>query len=268
MTGLAGEHMMTSAKPWIRVLGVLLVTCSTAVPAQEPDPANLQSTRDTVARWVETQELIAKEKKDWQDGKDLLERRVELLESEIAELESKIAESKGTLTEADRRRYELVSENLTLKRATEGLQLDIGRLEEKVRTLLARSPEPIRNRVAPLSQRIPAPGSETTLSLGERYQNVIGVLNEFNKFQRDVTVTSEIHTLADGSRAEVKALYLGLGQGYYVNNDGTAAGVGQSTDQGWVWTPADELAPKISEAIAILQNEKVPAYVPLPVTIR
>lgn len=250
------------------LLGMLLLAGTLASRAQDPAQPNLQSSRDTVAKWVETQQILAREKKDWQDGKDLLERRIELLESEIRGLETKVSESRGTLGEADRRRYEIVSEGESLRVATAALADRVGRLEEKVRTLLSRSPEPLRDRVAPLSQRLPAAGTPTTISLGERFQNVIGVLNEVNKFQRDVTVASEIRALSDGSRVEVQALYLGLGQGYYVTIDGSAAGVGAPSDEGWSWTQANELAPSVRQAISILQNESVPAYVPLPVTLR
>lgn len=250
------------------LVGALLLAGAAASLAQEPGPSNLQSSRDTVAKWVETQQILAREKKDWQDGKEILERRIELLESEIRALETKVSETRSTLGEADRRRYELVTEGESLRLAAAALAERVGRLEEKVRALLSRSPEPLRDRVAPLSQRLPAPGATTALSLGERYQNVIGVLNEVNKFQRDVTVASEIRTLSDGSRVEVQALYLGLGQGYYVTADGSAAGVGVPSDEGWDWTQTNELAPAVRQAIAILQNESVPAYVPLPVTLR
>jgi chaperonin cofactor prefoldin len=249
-------------------IGALLLAGATASIAQEPAQPNLQSARDTVAKWVETQQILAREKKDWQDGKEILERRIELLESEIRSLEAKVAESRNTLGEADRRRYDLVREGESLRAATAVLAERVERLEGKVRTLLSRSPEPLRARVAPLSQRLPGRGAATALSLGERYQNVIGVLNEVNKFQRDVTVASEIRTLSDGARVEVQALYLGLGQGYYVTADGSAAGVGVPSDEGWEWTQSNELAPAVRQAISILQNESVPAYVPLPVTLR
>ena len=68
--------------------------------------------------------------------------------------------------------------------------------------------------------------------------------------------------------AEVRALYIGLGQGYYVTVSGEAAGIGYPTPEGWRWTPQDGLADEISRAIAILQSEDVPAYVPLSVEIR
>lgn len=250
------------------LVGAMLLAGAAASRAQEPGPSNLQSSRDTVAKWVETQQILAREKKDWQDGKEILERRIELLESEIRALETKVSETRSTLGEADRRRHELVTEGESLRLAAAALAERVGRLEEKARALLSRSPEPLRDRVAPLSQRLPAPGAATVLSLGERYQNVIGVLNEVNKFQRDVTVASEIRTLSDGSRVEVQALYLGLGQGYYVTADGSVAGVGVPSDEGWDWTQTNELAPAVRQAIAILQNESVPAYVPLPVTLR
>jgi hypothetical protein len=74
--------------------------------------------------------------------------------------------------------------------------------------------------------------------------------------------------MPDGSTAEVKALYIGVSLGYYVTPDGDAAGVGQPAPEGWSWTPADDLADRIARAIAILDNEDVPAYVPLPVKVQ
>lgn len=63
-------------------------------------------------------------------------------------------------------------------------------------------------------------------------------------------------------------LYLGLGQAYYVTANGSAAGIGTSTPDGWQWKPANQLAPRVAQAIAIMENEEVPAYVPLPVEVQ
>jgi hypothetical protein len=106
------------------------------------------------------------------------------------------------------------------------------------------------------------------MSLGERFVNVLGVLNEVSKFNGDITVRSELRPLPDGSSAEVQLLYVGLGQAYYATSDGGSAGVGRPGAEGWIWESADEHAPGIAEAIAILKNEQVPAYVPLPVRIQ
>ena len=105
------------------------------------------------------------------------------------------------------------------------------------------------------------------LSLSERFQNVLGILNEVNKFNREIAVTSEVRTLADGTSAEVTALYVGIGQGYYVSADGKVAGVGSAAPEGWVWTPANDAAARVAKAIAILKNEQPASFVPLPVRV-
>jgi FtsZ-binding cell division protein ZapB len=228
----------------------------------------LDSTRSTVAKWVETQQIISKEKKDWQLGKDVLLQRISLIESEIASLEDKIAETRKGIDDADDKRDELAAQNGQLKSAAASLYDRIGPLEEKTRRLLATLPEPLRERVEPLSQRIPDDPSVADASISERFQNVIGVLNEVNKFDRDVSVTNELRRLPDGSMAEVTVVYLGLGQAYYVTSGGDGAGVGRPTQNGWEWTAANHLAPEIRQAVEILQNTQPPAFVPLPVEIR
>jgi hypothetical protein len=140
-------------------------------------------------------------------------------------------------------------------------------LEGKARTLLARIPDQLRQRVAPLSQRIPAEGTDTKLSLSERFQNVIGVLNEINKFQRDVHLLREVRALEGGRNAEVSVLYFGVALAYYVTDDGQEAGVGHPSDKGFVWTATPGFAQGIARAVAVKKGEQVAAFVPLPVKL-
>ena len=50
-------------------------------------PARLEQTRLLMGKWIETQRIIATERKDWQQGKEILIARVELIKKEIASLE-------------------------------------------------------------------------------------------------------------------------------------------------------------------------------------
>lgn len=261
-------------RPILAILASVLVWLPAHGPALgqdaggEPDKKALESTRTALAKWVETQEVISKERKDWQEGKELLEQRISLVQGQIDDVEQRIAAARKGLADADGSRRELGAESRSLDDGTAVLEGAIAELETKAGRLVAMLPGPIRSRVAPLSQRLPSGSARSGLTLGERYQNVIGILNEVNKFNADITVASEIRPLPDGTTAEVQALYIGLGQAYYVTANGNAAGIGRPSPEGWTWTPADDLAGRIREAIAILQNEKVPAYVPLPVTIQ
>jgi hypothetical protein len=256
-----------AGRPFPALLGALMFL-ALPLQAQEGAADRLESTRTTLAQWVETQQIISREKRDWQVGKEVLEQRIALLRSEIAALEEKIGRTEETLGEADRKRREIDQENARLRGASSSLEEVLVRLEAKTLSLVAILPEPIRDRVKPLSVRIPENPAETEVSLGERFVNVLGVLNEVNKFNGDITLRSELQPLPDGTSAEVQVLYVGLGQAYFVTADGGSAGIGRPTPEGWVWEPADAHAPAIAQAIAILKNEQVPAYVPLPVRIQ
>lgn len=230
--------------------------------------AHVESARAALEKWAETQSVISKERKDWQLGRQVLEDRIALVGREIETISKRIEEANKNVTDADTKRAELAKENEQFRTLSAGLTAGVVELESRTSQLVRMLPDPIKEKIKPLSQRLPADSSETKLSLSERYQNVIGILNEVTKFNRDITVTSELRALDNGASVEVKALYLGLGAAYYVSAKGDVAGIGRPTAAGWKWESANELGPRIGEAIAILQNEKVAAYVPVPVEIQ
>lgn len=261
---------MVKRRPIPRLAAALLCLCAGgAAVAQGTDAGSLDAARTTLDKWVDTQRLISKEKEQWREQKDVLEQRIDLLSSEIAALRTKIAETEGEIAETRRERAGLDAENAELRDATERLAAAIRPLEERTLSIVARLPEPLRDRVSPLSQRIPSkPEAATTVSLGQRYQNVIGVLNEVNKFNGTVTVTNEVRTMPDGSTAEVRAVYVGLGQAYYVTGGRDAAGIGRPGADGWQWTPADEIAGDVALVLDMLDTDEVPGYVSLPATVK
>jgi hypothetical protein len=225
-------------------------------------------TRAALEKWVETRRIISKERSEWALAEEMLKDRIAIVEREIGSLRGKITEAEENITEADKKRTELVEQNERLKEASTALNETVVELEHRTRGLLSRLPDPIRERVKPLSQRLPADQQETKLSLAERFQNVIGILNEVNKFNREITVTSEVRTLPDGTSAEVAAMYVGIGQAYYVGANNDVAGIGTASADGWVWTPANDAALQIREAINILKNEQPASFVKLPIDIK
>jgi FtsZ-binding cell division protein ZapB len=249
------------------LLSAVFFLTAAAVLAQEV-PEKLDGTRAALEKWVEIRRLISREQRDWALGKEVLLDRIDLVKREIETLKTRIREAEESIAEADKKRSELVDENEHLKQASATLKATAATLETRTKALLVRLPDPIKERVKPLSQRIPEDPSETKLSLSERYMNVVGILNAANKFNREITVTSEVRTLGNGKTAEVTALYVGIGQAYYVSADKTAAGYGTVSGDGWIWTPANDAAEEVARAIAILKNEDVADFVLLPVRIQ
>lgn len=245
-----------------RMIAVLALTgVAVCVQAQE-----LEETKETLSKWVETRKLISEEKQQWVLEREILGDRIDLVRNERDTLTSKINETQSLITDADKKREDLVSEKDALKNASATLVNRIYTLEQEVLALLPTLPEPVRERIKPLSQRLPKT-EETELSLSERYQNVIGIINELNKGAGEITVVSEVKKLSDGSTAEVQTLYIGYAVGYSCNNNGDAAFVGTPGADGWTWVQDNSIAQNVADSISILKNEKVAAFVEMPVSV-
>lgn len=240
-----------------------------ATPRSEGESEGpLAGTRTALEQWVETRRLISQEERDWAIGRELLQERISLVRDEIESNRAATEVARESITRADVDRDELLAQRAEHAATADFLLQRVVELEARTRALLKRLPEPLVDQVKPVTQRIPAAGEEVRLSVGERYLNVVGVLNAVNKFNRDVTATSEVRALADGTTAEVTAIYLGLGQAFYASGDGKAAGVGIPGDGAWAWTAHDDAAAEIARAIGIYKSEVQPAdFTLLPASI-
>jgi len=232
-----------------------------------PKAPTLEETRLTLSKWIETQQIISKERNDWQQGKEILQGRIELVGKEVTQLKDRIAQSEAAVQESNRKRDELTKQNAQLKETGAQLAASITQMEARVRKLAKVAPEGVAKRLEPLLQRIPADPSATRVSVAERFQNVLGILNELNKANSEITIAYEIRQLADGTSSEVQVIYVGLAQAYYLSPRGEA-GIGRPTDEGWTWKPAGDQADEIYTALEIIQGKHPPAFVALPVSIQ
>jgi FtsZ-binding cell division protein ZapB len=244
-----GTGSLLGAAALVAALGLSAGEAESAAAPQD----GLDTTRQALEEWVETRRLISLEKRDHALGRQALEDRVDLLEREIAALRERTDDARSSIAEADRKRDELLSESEALKAASTVYAERVAALEARTRELLAGLPEPVLDRVKKLSQRIPEDPAETKLGTAERFLNIVGILNEVDRFNREITLSSEVHE--------------GLGQGYYVTNSGDAAAVGSAGPDGWTWTARNDAAADITAAIDILKGKEVARYVRLPIQV-
>jgi hypothetical protein len=256
-------------KPASRRLA-LVALAAVSIAAGVPDRGDVDEVRAALEKWVEVRRVISKERQDWALGREMLTDRIAIQRREIETVRAAVASARESVADADRKRAELLAENEALAGASARLAEVVRTLETRTRSLLARLPDPIRERVQPLSQRIPdgQEGQGSRLALSERFQNVVGILNEVDKFQREITLSSEVRELGDGTSAEVAAIYVGIGQGYYVGANGRFAGRGDGAGESWTWTSDPAAAADVAAAIAVLKNERVAEFVRLPVHLR
>ena len=229
----------------------------------------IEATRETLTKWVETKQLISKEKSDWASGKDILEDRVRLAEAETTTVRDKLKEISTAVAEAQKKRDELAAQNDKLKATAEKSKAMVIAAEKKLRPLIAQLPEPLREKLKPIIARFPEDSDKSTASMAERLQNVLGILDQASAFNSTVASVKELRTFPDGARAEVTTVYLGLSQAYYTNREGTLAGIGHPGPDGWVWKPDNANGKKILLAVHILEGkEKGATFIDLPVKIQ
>lgn len=236
-----------------------------AARAIDGDPDEVR--RTALEKWIETKRTISEEKADWRTGKQVLEDRIQLVRRELDVLREKTGQATNDVAGAGRELADLQKQNDTLKTNASEMAATVAAMETRVQALLAKTPDPVREKVKPLSSRIPKSAADTKMSLAERVQGVLGIINECAKAGGDLSVVTEIRTLSDGRSAEVRTVYLGMAQAYYVSAKGEA-GVGRPGEQGWQWEMANDMAPAITDIIQIMQNKASARFVPLPVRIR
>lgn len=220
-----------------------------------------------LGKWIETKQIIARERDDWQQGREILGGRIDLLRKEYFSLQEKVEQARISLKDAETKRLELQRDEIECQAATAQLTTAAIKLEGDVRRLLPSLPEPTQERLQPLFQRIPEDRATTRVSVAERYQNVIGILNGANADNTELKVEYEVRNLSNGKPSEVRTLYVGLAQAYYVSPGGEA-GIGKPGADAWKWQPSKAIASDLLTALDVIQGKHSPVFIQLPASIQ
>jgi len=221
------KHTLTK----LAVLPLLLAT--SFMYAAGPD---LSETRTALQEWVNLRKQISEEATNWRVDKELLADTIKVLHTEMGLLEDRILAAEENTTVADQQREDLTLENDKLKEASRAVENAMPAMEKTVRELVAWFPPALNERIGQLVKRMPSADRARTsrAALGGRVQNIVGILQEIEKFNRQITITTELTTLESGQMAQVKTMYIGLGQGFFVDENAKFAGVVRPTAEGWV----------------------------------
>ncbi|HKK18275.1 MAG TPA: DUF3450 family protein [Opitutales bacterium] len=230
--------------------------------------AKIEATKDTLQEWVETRQIISKEKADWKVEQSIFTDTVALLGSELERLNTELQEMEASATAADEERAKLSEEKEKLSAASSVVEAHIGDLETQMKAVIKTLPEPLVETIKPLIRRLPEDPSDTSMALGERVQNIVGILSQADKFNSTITQTSESREIDEGKTVEVRTLYWGLASAYYVDASGEYAGVGYPTAEGWEWPRVDDAGGAIKRLIDVYEGSEGIQFVTVPATIK
>lgn len=229
--------------------------------------ASVEETRSVIQEWVAVEKAISQEAVAWREKQQTLETLLLILEREGEEIEKKIESQRKLTTVGDTRREELLNREKSLVTYRKSVETFLVGIEGELRTLRPQLPQPLQEKTEGAFQRIPQNPAQTRLGVAERMQAVVGILAEIQNFNDTITLAQELHELEDGSRGEIKTVYLGLGTAYYLMPNGKDAGYGYPTKEGWIWQSRPELASAIEEILAIYSySTREARFIPLPVT--
>jgi hypothetical protein len=230
--------------------------------------ASVEEARANLEQWVQARQLTSRLKSDWREEKEMLDQTAALFEREFEELNAQLAKAQTGTSQVDRDREALQAEQQELTEAENRAAEYVTQFEQRIRTLSGAFPPPLSERLEPLMKRLPEDPSNTRLKPVERLQNLVGILNEVDKFNGTISVESGLQRRPSGEEIQVKTLYLGLGQAYFTDQTGGFAGVGVPSLKGWEWTPQPGLGAGVLRAIAEYENARPPAFEALPMVVQ
>ena len=245
------------------LLGLALGAASFTQIASADD---LENTRNVLDQWVETNQLISKEQRDWKLEQSILKDTETLLSNELERLNNAIKELEDTATAATEDRAKLTEEKEELEAGSAIVLGKIGALETQMKAIVKTLPEPLVEKLKPLIRRLPDNPEDTKLSMGERVQNIVGILSQTDKFNTTLTITSESREISEGKIVQVTTIYWGLAMAYYVDDSGNYAGIGVPGAEGWDWPEVAGAGPQIKKLIDIYEGLE-PEFVAVPARI-
>jgi chromosome segregation ATPase len=230
----------------------------------------LTKARSTLQKWVETRQIIAQEKTTWLAEEKTLQDSIEFIKVEIKNLEEAITAANTDIGTQDNTQKVLQEDIKAKEEALAVIEVAVPIFEKKIRELATIFPAVFLEKVSTQLRRIPDPDSDRKLNVSaeDRIQNVISILKGIEYFNGVVTLSSELRE-SNGEISEVKTIYVGFGQAYFVDENQTTAGYGYPViGKGWELVEMPEIAEAVHKAVLVADNRLPAVFVNVPVAIQ
>lgn len=213
-----------------------------------------------IAAWLDVEQTIADEKKDFDARRISLGRLLEIYQVELDLLEEEVAVAGETLVGADSELEAIKDSTVELRQLRERLQVKVDEQSVRLLGIMGRFPRPLLEQL--VAQRLTL--GDPATKLRAKVVAMVAVVQSTLKFNQVVTYSEEVQVV-EGAERQLQVLYLGLGRGYYVS--GNTAGVVDVDATGWKWVRKDEHLKAISHAIGVYQKTTRPELVELPIQL-
>ena len=245
---------------------VAIIAIANGLFAQNSE--RIAEAREGIQKWVETRQVISKERSDWTIQKDYLLSSKALLEEGLVGIQEKLDALANEESVADTKRAKLKEQKDALDAATGSVKAKIGTLEVQLRGIINYFPDVLKTQIEPLIRRIPEdPMNPGRMTISERLMNIVGIVQQANKFNGTPQLYPETVQFS-GEEIQVDVLYWGMGIAFFVDQKGQYAGYKYPTADGWKSMEMDGYAANIRELIDMYQRKNPEIlFVEVPVAI-
>lgn len=216
-----------------------------------------------VEQWLSLERQNSSLESDWQAQKPLLTQRLALLEIEKKQLEALLNEKSTDSGEVEQKRLNLIQEQSDLENNQDKLTLGLHGLLAQISAMQNLLPPPLQQ-----NWWLESANLTESAQVSEQLQVALAQLNKLAEFDQRISVVQQTLVNPQGDNILVKQFYLGAGLAWFVSLDGSYAGTGQVTQNGWQWHFDNTLdSSEISRAIAIFEKQAEADFVQLPLKL-
>lgn len=214
---------------------------------------------------------------NWSRREQDLDQRLTLLDIELQRLQEISTQRTQVTGDADQRRHALLKQQEQLEQEQSQLETQLKTSLQSVKILHARLPPPLQAEWQTQLDQID-PAALNNSEMLERLLTLYRMLEEFDNrvaLHRGVVELPGVNGAAE-TVLLVNQIYLGVGQGWYVSDDGMSYGYGRATALGWKWWHGEEADGELGRRLdpatilqvrRILENPIKADFVALPVKI-
>lgn len=226
-------------------LCALIVFASAATTHAKTSPAINKDIDQLTQTWLSTEQSTDKLISNWQLEQQLLSQRIAILKQQNKQLKQTISATNTDADELTVRRQDLLTQQGKIEQTLAEYKKVLPKFSHAMQTKAALAPphlqQQLRDTLDKLSDAKPLSG---------QYQALADTLKLWHKNDKLLQVKQGMIELAQ-QPLMTEQLYLGNDQAWFVSADGSRAGVGFASAQGWLWQELDssEHGAAIAQAI-------------------
>ena len=229
------------------------------------EPTALESVEKAAGEWVKVRAETARLETEWETTRPLLESTVSGLQERAQALEAKRDFLKAKTAKDREELATLEAANKASAAALQSVGAQLKAMNARLFELRASLPPRLSEALEMAYKSLAAPD----VTVSERMQLTMTVLNRCIQFNRSITCEDEILTLGEGKNAQqLEVIYWGLSYGYVLDRPARQVWFGSPGPERWRWEPVPDAFDQVARLVTIYRGKAEPEFVEVPARLR